>query len=111
LLPSGSGCFGFGGLLRCLLMRHVSEIAFLCGTLENVIGRIGRQGLNAHKLPALLTKSTHIATGERATPLIRSYERFDSFDRDTPTVVNIYYLICPLIHSALLLCARSFSNS
>src|SRR5579859_6954467 len=118
-----SGCFDRRPVITCRLRCGIlllsssgslgGEFTFLCGTLENVVGRISCQWLNAHKLPAIFAKAIHVAASKRATPLGRTLliyanQRFNPFNRNTPTIINICNLVRPLSHSMLLSCARHF---
>src|SRR6266567_2384340 len=63
-----------GGDGRCLLggcrRSWLCIIALLAWSLENIVRRVRGQRLNAYQFPAFASQTVHVATCERAAPLI-----------------------------------------
>src|SRR5579883_1043285 len=91
------GAAGSLGLLLRLCRGLIGVVALLGRALEDVVGGIGSQRLDADQFPSLFAQAVEIATRERRIALIVALERLVALRRSTPAIINICDFICPLL--------------
>ena len=87
---------GRGCLLASCGRSLLREIALLRWALEDVVGRVSGQRLNANQFPTFLAKRVEVATSKGAAPLVAD-ERLQTLAGDAPAIINIRNFISPLL--------------